>query len=76
MHAVVGKLSFDAPKLQENIKAFINITSGRSSRTQREGQYLKGVAVSRHDEPLGAIVDTSPAVDTETMVPTFETRRF
>ena len=45
VHAVVGKLSFDAPKLVENIQALIDYVEGLKPAAVR-GQYLKGVAIS------------------------------
>ena len=45
VHAVVGKLSFDAPKLVENIETFINYVTGLKPAAVR-GQYLRGVAIS------------------------------
>ena len=53
VHAVVGKLSFDAAKLAENIPAFINHIAeheaGRGPRTVRQGHRRQ-----RHDEPQRA----------------------
>ena len=45
VHAVVGKLSFEAPKLVENIRALIDYVLGLKPAAVR-GQYLRGVAVS------------------------------
>jgi large subunit ribosomal protein L1 len=45
IHAVVGKLSFEAPKLAENISAFINHVIGLKPAAVK-GQYMKGIAVS------------------------------
>ncbi|MFH1264511.1 MAG: 50S ribosomal protein L1 [Planctomycetota bacterium] len=45
VHAVVGRLSFDAPKLVENIQTFINYVTGLKPAAVR-GQYLRGVAIS------------------------------
>ncbi len=50
VHAVVGKLSFDAPKLIENIQAFINYVNSLKPAAVR-GQYLKGVAISATMSP-------------------------
>jgi large subunit ribosomal protein L1 len=50
VHAVVGKLSFDAPKLVENIQAFINYVNSLKPAAVR-GQYLKGVAISATMSP-------------------------
>ncbi len=45
IHAVVGKLSFDAPKLVENIQAFINHIQAIKPAAIR-GQYIKGITIS------------------------------
>jgi len=45
VHAVVGKLSFDASKLVENVEALINYVIGLKPAAVR-GQYLRGVAIS------------------------------
>ena len=45
VHAVAGKLSFDAPKLMENIEALINYVLSLKPAAVR-GQYLRGVAIS------------------------------
>ncbi|OHB82166.1 MAG: 50S ribosomal protein L1 [Planctomycetes bacterium RBG_16_64_12] len=45
VHAVVGKLSFDAPKLVENIEAFIRYVTSLKPAAVR-GQYLRGIAIS------------------------------
>ncbi|MDZ4783480.1 MAG: 50S ribosomal protein L1 [Planctomycetia bacterium] len=50
VHAVVGKLSFDAPKLQENIQAFMNFVLGLKPNSVK-GHYLKGVAISATMSP-------------------------
>ena len=50
VHAVVGKLSFDAPKLVENIQAFIDHVTGMKPAAVR-GQYVKGVAISATMSP-------------------------
>jgi len=50
VHAVVGKLSFDAPKLVENIQAFINHIQGMKPASVR-GQYVKGISVSATMSP-------------------------
>ena len=46
VHAVVGKLSFDAPKLAENISAFINHVSP-SSRPRSKDNISKGSPLAR-----------------------------
>jgi large subunit ribosomal protein L1 len=50
VHAVVGKLSFDAPKLVENIQAMIDHVVGLKPAAVR-GQYLRGVAISATMSP-------------------------
>jgi len=50
VHAVVGKLSFDAVKLTENIMAFINHVVNLKPAAVR-GQYIKGIAVSATMSP-------------------------
>jgi large subunit ribosomal protein L1 len=50
VHAVVGKLSFDAPKLVENIRAFLNFINTLKPGTVR-GQYIKGVSISATMSP-------------------------
>lgn len=50
VHAVVGKLSFDASKLVENIRAFIQHVVGLKPAAVR-GQYLKGIAISATMSP-------------------------
>ena len=44
VHAVVGKMSFDAPKLSENIAAFIQFVTNMKPASVR-GQYIKGIAI-------------------------------
>jgi large subunit ribosomal protein L1 len=50
VHAVVGKLSFDAAKLVENITAFIHHVINLKPAAVR-GQYLKGVSISATMSP-------------------------
>jgi large subunit ribosomal protein L1 len=50
VHAVVGKLSFDAPKLTDNINAFINHVMTIKPAAVK-GQYVKGIAVSATMSP-------------------------
>jgi large subunit ribosomal protein L1 len=50
VHAVVGKLSFDGPKLVDNINAFINHVMAIKPAAVK-GQYLKGVVVSATMSP-------------------------
>jgi len=45
VHAVVGKLSFDAAKLVENIEAFVDHVLGLKPAAVR-GQYVRGMAIS------------------------------
>jgi len=44
VHAVVGKLSFDAPQLKDNIETFINFVLHLKPQSIK-GQYVKSVAV-------------------------------
>jgi large subunit ribosomal protein L1 len=44
VHAVVGKISFGAPQLKENIETFINFVLGLKPGSVK-GQYVKSVAV-------------------------------
>ncbi len=50
VHAVVGKLSFDAEKLTENIRAFIDYVLGMKPAAVK-GQYVKGIAISATMSP-------------------------
>jgi len=50
VHAVAGKLSFDAPKLTENISAFISHLMSIKPAAVR-GQYVKGIAISATMSP-------------------------
>jgi large subunit ribosomal protein L1 len=50
VHAVVGKLSFDADKLVDNIRTFINHVMAMKPAAVR-GQYLRGIAVSATMSP-------------------------
>jgi large subunit ribosomal protein L1 len=50
VHAVVGKLSFDAAKLAENVSAFINYVTSLKPATVR-GQYIKGIVISATMSP-------------------------
>ena len=50
VQAVVGKLSFDAAKLSENVTAFINHVVGLKPAAVR-GQYVKGVVLSATMSP-------------------------
>jgi large subunit ribosomal protein L1 len=44
VHAVVGKVSFDAPKLADNIRAFIDHVVGMAPASVR-GQYVKSISI-------------------------------
>ena len=44
VHAVVGKMSFEAPKLAENVVAFINHVTNLKPNSIR-GQYVKGISI-------------------------------
>lgn len=50
VHAVVGKLSFEPTKLQENIQALLNMIQGMKPNTVK-GQYVKSVSVSATMSP-------------------------
>jgi large subunit ribosomal protein L1 len=50
VHAVVGKLSFEAGKLAENIEVFINLIT-RMKPAAVKGQYIKGIAISATMSP-------------------------
>jgi large subunit ribosomal protein L1 len=50
VHAVVGKLSFDAEKLRENIEAFVNFIL-QIKPAAVKGQYVKTVALSATMSP-------------------------
>jgi len=50
VQAVVGKLSFDGPKLVDNIRSFINtVTSLKPAAVK--GQYIRGIAISATMSP-------------------------
>ena len=44
VHAMVGKMSFDAAKLTENISAFVQFIEGLKPQSVK-GTYIKGVAI-------------------------------
>jgi len=44
LHAIVGKLSFDAAKLKDNIEAFIEYVNGLKPQTIK-GTYIKSIAL-------------------------------
>jgi large subunit ribosomal protein L1 len=50
VHALVGKLSFDSPKLVDNIQAFIDHIQNMKPSAVR-GQYVRGVAISATMSP-------------------------
>ncbi len=50
IHAVVGKLSFEAGKLAENIQAFVDLVQGMKPAAVK-GTYLKGVHISATMSP-------------------------
>jgi large subunit ribosomal protein L1 len=50
VHAAVGKLSFDAAKLVDNINAFINYIQGLKPNSVK-GHYLKGITISATMSP-------------------------
>ena len=50
VHAGVGKLSFDAPKLVENIQSFIDLILGMKPIAVK-GQYLKGITIAATMSP-------------------------
>jgi large subunit ribosomal protein L1 len=50
VHAVVGKVSFEAPKLTENIAAFIQHVTNMKPASVR-GQYIKGMSISATMSP-------------------------
>jgi large subunit ribosomal protein L1 len=50
VHAAVGKLSFDAPKLAQNISAFIGHVMSIKPAAVR-GQYVKGITISATMSP-------------------------
>ena len=55
VHGVVGKLSFDAEKLQENIEAFINHIHSLKPTTIK-GTYVRGIALSATMSPSVHVV--------------------
>jgi large subunit ribosomal protein L1 len=50
VHAVVGKISFDATRLQENIQAFMDHIKGLKPASVK-GTYLRGVSISATMSP-------------------------
>jgi large subunit ribosomal protein L1 len=45
VHAVVGKISFDAPQLKENIRAFLDFL-GSVKPPSVKGTYIRGVYIA------------------------------
>ncbi len=60
VHSSVGKASFDAAKLTDNINMFIN-TIMRAKPASAKGQYLKGVVISSTMGP-SVRIDTTEAI--------------
>lgn len=50
IHAVVGKLSFDVQKLEQNVSAFIDCITGMKPATAK-GQYIKTITISATMSP-------------------------
>ena len=50
VHAVVGKLSFDAAKLADNIRAFIDYIVSLQPASVR-GQYVRSISISATMSP-------------------------
>lgn len=55
VHAVVGKMSFDAPLLVENVQSFLNYVTGLKPAAVR-GTYVKGVALCGTMSPSVRVV--------------------
>lgn len=55
VHAVVGKMSFDANKLVENVQSFMNYITGLKPTAVR-GTYVKGVAICGTMSPSVRVV--------------------
>jgi large subunit ribosomal protein L1 len=55
VHGVVGKLSFDADKLAENIQAFINYVVALKPAAVK-GVYVKSIAISATMSPAVRVV--------------------
>ena len=45
VHAIIGKVSFDADKLVENLQAFVSVIV-KSKPTTAKGQYIKNISIS------------------------------
>ena len=59
VHAGIGKASFDAAKLAENLRAFVDAVA-KAKPTGAKGAYMKGVSVSSSMGP-GVSVDVTSA---------------
>lgn len=59
VHAGIGKASFDAAKLAENLRAFVDAVA-KAKPTGAKGAYMKGVSVSSSMGP-GVTVDLTSA---------------
>ena len=59
VHAGIGKASFDAAKLAENLRAFVDAVA-KAKPTGAKGAYMKGVSVSSSMGP-GVTVDVTSA---------------
>ncbi|MCA9189246.1 MAG: 50S ribosomal protein L1 [Planctomycetales bacterium] len=55
VHAVVGKMSFDADKLAENVQAFINFVQNLKPNSVK-GHYVKGISLSGTMSPSVRVV--------------------
>ena len=59
MHAGIGKASFSAEQLQENMRAFVDAV-GKARPSGAKGTYMKKIAVSSTMGP-GVTVDVASA---------------
>ena len=50
VHAVVGRMSFDNKKLEENIAAFINLITSMKPNACK-GTYVRGISISATMSP-------------------------
>jgi len=57
IHAPIGKVSFDAAQLNENLKALIDALN-RAKPAAAKGVYLKGIAVSSTMGPSARVNTT------------------
>ena len=57
VHAIIGKVSFDADKLVENLQAFVTVIVKSKPQTAK-GTYIKNISVSSTMGP-GVKVDVS-----------------